>query len=148
MNFRIQRPAANKSFFAIKVRQHPETKAWEVFTHQGTSNGIWKWYIVEDGVAEWYLKTGAELVEYKQEDILSYRITSALKIKETDSHHLRELRLDLKIAVHNYMHTKASDTKVRALLEQIGTEEKKPADVKEFESTYGDFDDSQIQPLL
>lgn len=150
MNSRIQRPTANKSFFAIKVRQHPETKVWEVFTWQGADHSVWKWYIVDDDVAEWYLKTGAELVEWKTEEkeLLSYRITCALQKKATDSEKLRELRLDLKIEVDNYVYGKTSDAKVWALLQKIEAEEKKPIEVKDFESTYGGFDDSEIQPLF
>ena len=48
---RIQRPTAKEAFFTIKVRQHPETKVWEVFTHKhGIQHSSWRWYMIDEKV--------------------------------------------------------------------------------------------------
>ena len=38
----------------IKLRQHPETGVWEVYTFQDPANLIFRWYKISNGYADWY----------------------------------------------------------------------------------------------
>ena len=146
---RIQRPTAKEAFFTIKVRQHPETKVWEVFTHKhGIQHSSWRWYMIDEKVAEWYMLRGAQEVEYVQDErspLMAQQITEALKRKATDSEQLRTLQIELQIAVDNYM--RCTPEKAQQKEQQV-REALKAVELEKFKETYRDFDDSEIQSLF